>query len=70
MTCCGVSAGPKPRALRIFAEMSRPNLRISPDSRGRPFMKAIAAALVAALVLYVVDSQYNDGRYTQVLAQA
>ncbi|HWZ37926.1 MAG TPA: hypothetical protein VNY08_06460 [Bradyrhizobium sp.] len=33
-------------------------------------MKAIAAALIAAAVLYVVDSQYNDGRYTQVLEQA
>ena len=33
-------------------------------------MKAIAAAFVAAVVLYAVDSQYNDGRYTQVLAQA
>jgi hypothetical protein len=27
-------------------------------------------AIVAAVVLYAVDSQYNDGRYTQVLAQA
>jgi hypothetical protein len=33
-------------------------------------MKAIAAALIAAAVLYVVDSQYNDGRYTQVVEQA
>ena len=33
-------------------------------------MKAIAAALIAAVILYAVDTQYNDGRYTQVLAQA
>jgi hypothetical protein len=33
-------------------------------------MKAIAAALVAALVLYALDTEYNDGRYTQVVAQA
>jgi hypothetical protein len=33
-------------------------------------MKAIAAALIAAAILYVVDSYYNDGRYTQILAQA
>ena len=33
-------------------------------------MKAFAAALIAAVTLYVVDAQYNDGRYTQVLAQA
>jgi hypothetical protein len=33
-------------------------------------MKTIAAALVAAVVLYAIDSQYNDGRYTQVLTQA
>ncbi len=32
-------------------------------------MKAIAAAFVAAVVLYAVDSQYNDGRYAQVLAR-
>jgi hypothetical protein len=33
-------------------------------------VKAFVAALVAAAVLYVVDSQYNDGRYTQVLQHA
>ena len=33
-------------------------------------MKAIAAALVAALVFYAVDTEYNDGRYIQVVAQA
>jgi hypothetical protein len=32
-------------------------------------MKAIAAALIAALVLYAVDTEYNDGRYAQVVAQ-
>jgi hypothetical protein len=40
------------------------------DSSGRHLMKAIAAALIAAVILYAVDTQYNDGRYTQVLAQA
>ena len=33
-------------------------------------MKGLIAALVAGAILYVVDSQYNDGRYTQVLLQA
>ena len=33
-------------------------------------MKAFGAALVAIAILYVFDSQYNDGRYTQVLQQA
>lgn len=33
-------------------------------------MKAFAAALIAAAILYVVDSQYNDGRYALVVAQA
>jgi rhamnogalacturonyl hydrolase YesR len=33
-------------------------------------MKAFGAALIAAAILYVVDSRYNDGRYTQVLQQA
>jgi rhamnogalacturonyl hydrolase YesR len=33
-------------------------------------MKAVGAALIAAAILYVVDSRYNDGRYTQVLQQA
>jgi hypothetical protein len=33
-------------------------------------MKAIAAAQVAALVFYAVDTEYNDGRYIQVVAQA
>jgi hypothetical protein len=32
-------------------------------------MKTITAALFAATVVYVVDSQYNDGRYTQVVEQ-
>ena len=27
-------------------------------------------ALIAVAILYVVDSHYNDGRYTQVLQQA
>ena len=33
-------------------------------------MKTIAAALIAAAILYVVDSYYNDGRFTQVVEQA
>ena len=40
-----------------------------PDSSGRPPMKAFGAALVAAAILYVVDAEYNDGRYTQVIQQ-
>jgi hypothetical protein len=33
-------------------------------------VKGLIAALVALAILYAVDSQYNDGRYTQVLHQA
>jgi hypothetical protein len=33
-------------------------------------MKAFAAVLVAVAVLYAIDSEYNDGRYTQVVAAA
>ena len=33
-------------------------------------MKAFAAALFAAVILYAVDTEYNDGRYTQIVAQA
>jgi hypothetical protein len=33
-------------------------------------MRALAAALIAVAILYVVDSEYNDGRHTQVLQQA
>jgi hypothetical protein len=33
-------------------------------------MKAFAAVLVAVAVLYVIDSEYNDARYTRVVAQA
>ena len=33
-------------------------------------MKAFAAALIAAAILYLADSQYNDGRYAQVVQQA
>ncbi|WP_283807274.1 hypothetical protein [Bradyrhizobium sp. Tv2a-2] len=33
-------------------------------------MKAFTAALIAVAILYLADSQYNDGRYTQVLQQA
>ena len=46
--------------------------RIADHSRfdGRSLMKTFAAALIAAVILYAVDSRYNDGRYTQVLQQA
>jgi hypothetical protein len=33
-------------------------------------MKAFAAVLVAVAVLYAIDSEYNDARYTQVVASA
>jgi hypothetical protein len=33
-------------------------------------MKAFTAALIAIGVLYVVDYQYNDGRYTTVIQEA
>ena len=33
-------------------------------------MKAFAAVLVAVAVLYVVDYEYNNARYTQVVASA
>jgi hypothetical protein len=33
-------------------------------------MKAFTAALIAVAILYLGGSQYNDGRYTQVLQQA
>jgi hypothetical protein len=33
-------------------------------------MRTLAAALIAAGILIVVDDHYNDGRYTQVLEQA
>ena len=34
-------------------------------------MKVLAAALIAVGgVLYAVDSEYNDGRYTKVIRQA
>ena len=33
-------------------------------------MKAFAAALFAAVILYAVDTEYNDGRYTQIVPQA
>jgi hypothetical protein len=33
-------------------------------------MKAVAAVIIAALVLLAIDSEYNDGRYTRVIAQA
>jgi hypothetical protein len=41
-----------------------------PDSSGRPFMKGFIAALIAGAILYVVDFEYNDGRYTRVVKQA
>ena len=33
-------------------------------------MKAFVAALIAAGIFYLVDSEYNDGRYTAVIKQA
>ena len=33
-------------------------------------MKAFIAALIAGAILYTVDIEYNDGRYTQVVKQA
>ena len=33
-------------------------------------MKALVAALIAVGVLYVVDKDYNDSRYTHVLQRA
>jgi hypothetical protein len=40
------------------------------DSNGRPLMKAFAAVVIAAAILYAIDSEYNDARYTRVVAQA
>jgi hypothetical protein len=33
-------------------------------------MKAFTAALVAIGILYVLDSEYNDGRYARVIKRA
>ena len=33
-------------------------------------MKAIGAALIAAGILYVVDLEYNDGRYASIVKSA
>ena len=33
-------------------------------------MKTFIAALVAVAVLYVVDSEHNDGRYAQIIKRA
>jgi len=33
-------------------------------------MKAFAAVLVAVAVLYAIDFEYNDARYTQVVTTA
>jgi hypothetical protein len=33
-------------------------------------MKAFAAALIAAVILYAVDAEYNDARYARVVANA
>jgi hypothetical protein len=50
--------------------MSRAKLRIVPDSKGRPFLRGLVAALIAVATLYAVDAEYNDGRYTRVIKQA
>jgi hypothetical protein len=33
-------------------------------------MKAFVAAIIAAGILYLVDTEYNEGRYTAVIKQA
>jgi hypothetical protein len=33
-------------------------------------MKAFTAALIAMAILYVVDFEYNDGRFTGVIEKA
>jgi hypothetical protein len=33
-------------------------------------MKALVAALIAVGILYFVDKDYNDGRYTDVIQRA
>jgi rhamnogalacturonyl hydrolase YesR len=33
-------------------------------------MKVIVAALIAIGILYAVDREYNDGRYSSVIQQA
>ncbi len=33
-------------------------------------MKAIVAAVIAALLLYAIDTEYNNGRYSQVVRKA
>jgi hypothetical protein len=40
------------------------------DSSGRAKMKAFIAALIAGAILYVVDAQYNDGHYAEVVKLA
>jgi hypothetical protein len=33
-------------------------------------MKVLAAALIASAILYVADSEYNQGRYAAVIQRA
>lgn len=33
-------------------------------------MKAFAAALIAAGILYTIDTEYNDARYSRIVANA
>jgi hypothetical protein len=33
-------------------------------------MKGFIAALIAGAILYAIDSEYNDGRYSSVMKQA
>jgi len=54
---------------RISAAMFKPVLQTRSDSGG-PLMKAFAAALIAAVILYAVDAEYNDARYARVVANA
>jgi hypothetical protein len=33
-------------------------------------MKGFIAALIAVVILYAVDTEYNEGRYSSVMKQA
>jgi hypothetical protein len=62
------------RAPAMRPDLSRLRINIGldrVDSSGEVSpMKAVAAALIAIVVLYTMDSEYNRGRYAQVLSQA
>jgi hypothetical protein len=44
--------------------------QIRSDSCGEAVNEAIEAALIAAVILHAIDSEHNDARYTQVVANA